>query len=175
MVTGMREIRRERERIKKESSYLSILVIAHLDRFVDGCVQVSFDDGTSEGQPAGQNREFHEVTVRPPTFDPLSLDVDWKVLPVDLMYDILNLPYRTEQLANYVAHTGEFDDPPDYIEFFRARRHGYAVLGLEVSSIATSLRKYAGLPISVQVEGDWNRDEMLREQRDRIDRERIQH
>src|SRR3546814_9621353 len=90
-LTSKREAGREKDRERRESSYLAILVVAHLDRFVDGCVQVSFDDGTSEGRPAGKDGVYCEATVPPPSFDPLNLSVDWKVLPADLMYGILNL------------------------------------------------------------------------------------
>src|SRR3546814_17923200 len=54
-LTFKREARREADRIKRESNYLVILVVAHLDRFIDGCVQVSFDNGMSEGRPAGED------------------------------------------------------------------------------------------------------------------------
>lgn len=167
-LTWRREALRENDRIKKASSYLAILVVAHLDRFVNGCVQVSIDDGTCEGRPAGQDGVYHMATVRIPTFDPLALNVDWTVLPSDLMYGILNLPYQVEQLANHIEGTREFDDPPDYTETFWARQHGFAVLGLEVSELARQLRLHGGLPIVTSVEGAWNRDDVLREQRDKI-------
>jgi len=83
-LTSKREAGREKDRERRESSYLAILVVAHLDRFVDGCVQVSFDDGTSEGRPAGKDGVYCEATVPLPSFDPLALSVDWKVLPTTI-------------------------------------------------------------------------------------------
>lgn len=174
-LTSKREITREHDRIKKESSYLAILVLAHLDRFVNGCVQVTFDDGTSEGHPAGMDGQCYEATVCVPSFDPLTLNLDCKVLPADLMYSVLNLPYRAEQLANHLAGVREFDDPPDFSDYFWARQHGYAVLGLEVSAVARRLRENAGLPVEAPIEGEWNRDELLKEQRDKIDNERAEY
>jgi hypothetical protein len=171
-LTSTREAVRETDRIKKESSYLAILVVAHLDRFVDGCVSVSFDDGTSEGRPAGTDGVYHEATVKAPTFDPLALNVHWKVLPADLMYSVLNLPYRAEQLANHIGGVWEFDDPPDYTETFWTRQQGYALLGLEVSALAQRLRQHAGLPPDTPVAGDWNRDDALREQVSKIEKAR---
>jgi len=174
-LTWKREASRESDRIKKESSYLAILVVAHLDRFVNGCVQVSLDDGTSEGRPAGQDGIYYEATITAPTFDPLGLHVDWKVLPADLMYGILNLPYRAEQLANHVAGVWEFDEAPEYAETFWARQYGYAVLGLEVSELVRRLRQHADLPVAASAKGDWNRDDLLREQRDKIAKERADY
>jgi hypothetical protein len=170
-LTWKREESRESDRIKKESSYLAILVVAHLDRFINGCLQVSFDDGTSEGRPAGENG-YHQTTVTSPRFDPLELDVEWKVLPADLMYGILNLPYRTEQLEDDIANTGEYDDPPDYAETFWTRQHGFAVLGIEVSELARKLRLHAGLPVDTPADGGKCRDDFLREQRDKFFEER---
>jgi hypothetical protein len=173
-ITNRRENLREHFRINTESSYLAILVLAHLDRFVNGCLDVAFDDGTSEGQPAGMDGQCHQTTACAPLFDPLALNVDWKVLPPKLMYDILKLPYRAEQLENYLADEGFFD-PPDYTDFFWTRRHGYAVLGLEVSAVASHLREYANLPLEAPIEGKLDRDEQLREQRDKIDNERAEY
>ena len=51
--TWKREEERERGREMKESTYLAILVVAHLDCFANACVSVAFDDGTEEGRPAG--------------------------------------------------------------------------------------------------------------------------
>lgn len=171
-LTWIREASKEKERIKKESSYLAILVVAHLDRLVNDCVRVALDDGTVEGRPAGTDGIYYVPTVELPTFSPLGLNVDWKVLPAELMYGILNIPYKIEQLANYIAGVWEFDDPPEHTEMFWARQHGFAVLGLEVSELVRRLRQHACLPMEVPLEGDWNRDGLLREQRDKITRAR---
>lgn len=166
-LTWKREESRESDRIKKESSYLAILVVAHLDRFINSCLQVSFDDGTREGRPAGENG-YHQTTVNSPKFDPLELDVEWKVLPADLMYGILNLPYRTEQLEDDIANSSDYDAPPDYAETFWTRQHGFAVLGIEVSELAQKLRLHAGLPIDTPANGGKCRDDFLREQREKF-------
>jgi hypothetical protein len=163
-----RERTREKERIKSESSYLAILVVAHLDRFVNGCVSVAFDDGTLEGQLAGKNGEYREATTKIPVFDPLGLNVDWKVLPENLMYGILNLPYQVEQLTNQINAEAEFDDSLDYTLTFRARQHEFAVLGLEVSDLVKRLRHHAGLSVEARLGNDRSREDALREIRDKI-------
>ncbi|CAE6843983.1 hypothetical protein R69658_06854 [Paraburkholderia aspalathi] len=145
VLTSSRERSRELSANAKAADYLAILVVAHLDRFVDACVDVVGDDGTAYGQPAGKGGE-HEVTVDRPRFDPLAIDVDWKSLPAELMYPILNLPYRIETLEHHISSIAEHDTPPDYAAFFWERQHGYAVMGIEVSALAARLRENAKLP-----------------------------
>lgn len=173
-LTSQREEARERERNKKETVYLAIFVVAHLDRFANICLHVAHDDGTEEGRPAASNG-CHEVTVASPTFDPLVFEVNWKALPAGLMYDILGLPHRVEQLQQHISSIGEYDDPPEYTEFFWARQHGFAVLGLEVSGIAQRLREYAELPPLPPNPNGWDRDAELRSIRDKIAGERASY
>lgn len=165
-LTWRRESNRESTRAAKEAIYLAILVIAHLERFANECLQVAFDDGTTEGRPAGG--DYHAETVENPTFNPLTFDVDWKVLPSDLMYGILNLPYQNEQLANRLGSM-RYDDPPDYTDYFWERQTCFAELGLEVSALCTKLRLHANLPIEVPKIGEWNRDDSLRDMIGRIE------
>ena len=161
-LTWKREEARERARELKEATYLAILVVAHVDRFANSCLHVAFDDGTEEGRPAG-SQGCWAPTVTPPVFDPLSFDVNWKALPADLMYDILGMPYRIEQLEQDIAEVYEHDGPPDYSEYFWERRRGWAVLGLEFSELARRLRSHAGLPALPDRPDSWNRDHQLRE------------
>lgn len=169
-LTWQREAKREMERNLKEASYLAILVVAHLDRLATACLHVAYDDGTEEGRPAGSGG-CHASTVSTPNFDPLEIDVNWKALPQKLMYDILGLAYRIEQLNREVAQEW-LDDPPEYTEFFWARRYGYAVLGLTILELAQRLREHASLPPLSQEQDGSNRDFQLREQRDKVTDER---
>lgn len=142
----------------KDALYLAILVVAHLDRFVTGCLNVALDDGTDEGRPAGDNGEYHQATVRSPEFRPLDLQVAWKALPSELMYRILDIPYRQELVNAQVNDEWLFDDPPDYSEYFFVRQHEYAKLGLATAETAGLLRRHAGLPV---FEVDQRPDAML--------------
>jgi hypothetical protein len=171
-LTWQREEARERERNKKEMSYLAILVVAHLDRFANGCLYVAQDDGTDEGRPAGDDGVSHEETVKPPTIDPLALDVNWKVLPAELMYGILNLPYRKEQLVRQIWGERHPSDYPDYTDYFWARQYAFAEFGLEVSVVARRLCEHAGLPAAPSEPGAGNLDDLLREQKDRVTKQR---
>lgn len=169
-LTWQREAKRETERNLKEASYLAILVVAHLDRLTNACLYVAYDDGTMEGRPAGSDG-CNATTVSVPNFDPLDIDVNWKALPQNLMYDILGLAYRIEKLNREVALEG-LDNPPEYTEYFWARRYGYAVLGLKISKLAQQLREHASLPPMYQEKDDSNRDFQLCEQRDKVTAER---
>lgn len=160
-----------RKKEERDSSYLAILVVSHLDRFANGCMHVAHDDGTEYGRPAGDG-EYHKATVSAPDFLPLDIKVEWKVLPKDLMYDILQIPDKREHIENRIAGIWELDDPPDYSEFFWARRRDYAELGLYVSAVAKRLRKHAGMPIEKSPPGEWSRDIAMQEMIDKIDEKR---
>jgi len=159
----------------RDTSYLAILVAAHLDRFISGCWYVALDDGTSEGRPAGRDGEYHHVTVAPPEFSPLDIQVEWKVLPKELMYEILQIPERREHIQNRLSGVWDYDDPPDYREYFWARRRDYAELGLHVSAIARRLRRHAGMPVEAISSADWDREKSLRDVIDEVDAERAAH
>ncbi len=70
-INWFKEERRESKRIKTESSYLAILVTAHLERFATGCLHVAYDDGTAYGRPAGRDSEYRMETVKPPRIRPI--------------------------------------------------------------------------------------------------------
>lgn len=174
-LTSRREERLEHNRLQREAYYLAALVAAHLDRFANGCLPVAYDDGTQEGLPAGGNGEYHRSTVSPPEFEPLELDVDWKVLPPTLMAEILQLPFRVEQLEHNLTGIWEFDDGPEYVEFFWARQERYAELGIEVSELAQRLRMFAGLPMPPGTPDEYTLNQVLQEKRDKIRAERQRH
>lgn len=162
-----------RSKRQKDTAYLAIIVVSHLERFASGCLHVALDDGTESGRPAGNNGEECAPTVRPPEFQPLDIDVEWKVLPQQLMYSILLLPDQREQIQNRLVGIQEFDDDyPDHTEYFQARRRDYSELGLQASDLARRLRKHAGMHIEDPKPGVWSRDQELRDQIVRIDDER---
>jgi len=173
-LTSTREAKRETDKAQMDARYLAILVSAHLERFAYNCLVASQDDGTIFGQPAGKDGT-HKATSPRPTFDPLSLSVEWKSLPADLMYEILNLPYRTEVLSVRIAEVWEDDFPPDYPEFFWARQHGYATLGLDACTLAKRLRKHAGLPeLPLPTDGSLTQQELLRGQLNELEEAAIE-
>ena len=148
---------------QKETTYLGVIVVSHLDRFANGCSHVAFDDGTEYGSPAGKNGEYVTTTALP-AFQPLEISVDWRLLPKDLMYPILRLPDLQEQLQSSLAGVTQYDnDPPEHTEFFWVRQRGYADLGLQASDLARKLRVHAGIPVEESRPGEWNRDQNLKD------------
>ena len=172
-LTYLKERRAERLKDRKDGSYLAIIVVSHLDRFTNGCWCVAFDDGASEeGRPAGKDGT-HQITVKPPAFRPLEIEVEWRALPQELMYDILKIPDKQDHIENFLANPG-FEDPHNHDEFFWARRRDYAQLGLHVSQVAKRLRKHANIPIVEGPPGEWNREVSLQEIIDKVDDERAE-
>ena len=173
-IVNQREEDREKARLKAETSYAAILIIAHLDRLITQCVELAFDDGTTEGRPAGSDYATYEFTVQSPDFDPLKLDVDWKSLPPDLLYPILNLPYQIEVLDYNVSDVWQNDDPPEHAETFWTRQIGYASLGLEISNVAKRLRRHAALPAVESTDATLDRETRLLAKRTELEDERAE-
>src|SRR4030088_1896262 len=101
-LTYLKDKRAERIKDDRDGSYLAIIVVSHLDRFANACMGVAHDDGMEYGAPAGKDGTY-QATVTAPEFKPLDIDVEWKVLPKDLMYDILQIPDKREHIQNHVA------------------------------------------------------------------------
>ncbi|KQV85464.1 hypothetical protein ASC87_07170 [Rhizobacter sp. Root1221] len=133
---------------EKDAAYLAILVGGHLERFVDGCWAVSFDDGTAEGRPAGE-QGFHQITVQAPTFEPMTFDVDWKSLPSKLMFEILHLPYKADGLAVEIDRHFEYGDWPEYYDEFAVRQYKYLSLAIYAADLVRRLRRAADLPLEI--------------------------
>jgi hypothetical protein len=173
-LTSKHETMKEGRRVQAETTYLATLVGAHLERFINECVSVAFDNGTIEGQPAGDGHTFFSTTTVLPAFDPLSLNVDWKVLPSDLMFEVLSVPSRVQTLSQRLSDPG-LDDPPDHAYFFWERQSSFAKLGLDVSAVARSLRSHAGLKAHAEAPDGAVRDGMLRRQAQKIHEEKSKH
>ncbi|WP_428556590.1 hypothetical protein [Pseudomonas edaphica] len=153
----------KRNTVNQNTTYLGIIVVSHLEQFATQCFDVCIDDGTLRGQPAGEDGQS-QTTTATPVFAPLELDVDWRLLPKDLMYSILRIPDLQDQLHGKLRGIQEYDyDPPDHPEFFWVRRRGYAVLGLQASDIVRKLRSHADLPADEPSPGEWSRDQSMRD------------
>lgn len=148
---------------KKDAEYLAILVVSHLDRFTTGCLDVAHDNGEIEGRPAGNGGQYWATTTKPPVLQPLDINVDWKSLPRDLMYSVLRIPDMQEKLQHRLADRYDYDDFPDFGDYFLARQSGYAQLGLEVETVAANLRKHTGMTDVPQEPDDWDKKKAFRE------------
>lgn len=171
LLTVAREWWFQSRKSRKDAEYLSVLVSCELERYVAGCAEVVGDDGLSEGRP--DENGFCTIQVEAPKFEPLALGVEWKSLPADLMYEILDFPYKAEVASRSVSGAFEYAaTPPDFEEGFEERQLQYATLGIAASQLVTKLRNYAGFP--ARSIGEWNPVRYMEEQKAAIELQRAE-
>jgi len=169
VLTVAREWWFQSRKTRKDAEYLSIQVSCELERYVAMCAEVVGDDGLCDGLPDEDG--CHSIQVQAPEFDPMSLNVEWKSLPANLMYEILDFPYKTEVANQAIAAAFEYEaGPPDYWEGFEERQLQYATLGLAASELATKLRSHVDLP--ARSVGDWNPVRYMKEKKSAIESKR---
>lgn len=126
---------------KKDATFLSIKVSCELLKFAGSCANVAGDHGEEDGNGCCIPR------TSTPDFKPEALDVEWKALPDDMMFEVLDLPFKIEQADETISAVYEHvAGPPDYSEWYEERQLQYATLGLFALNVASQLRSYAGLP-----------------------------
>ncbi|MEK1976197.1 hypothetical protein WOB87_24455 [Vibrio parahaemolyticus] len=141
LLTILKESVAAKKSKEAETYYLAIIVTSSIEQFIVGCREVVTDDGTED-----QNgyTYYHSQT---PSFTPLELEVDWKILPQDLLYDLLNLPQLVHEANSYISAVSDYAaTPPDFAEFYEARTTKYAALGLLAIQMSEKLRELGGLP-----------------------------
>ncbi|USF86401.1 hypothetical protein [Candidatus Endoriftia persephonae] len=141
---------------KKELEYLAIRISCILDTFVNGCADVIADDGLCYGQPDKDG--YRSIQTKTPDFDPLSVEVEWKSLKAEIMYEVLNFPNQIQSANHKISGAFEYAaSPPDYEEGFEERQLQYATLGLKAYKLATKLRTIGNLPAQATPGKDeWN-------------------
>lgn len=165
-LTGIKEWWFQSRKNQKDAGYLAIQLSCELERFAARCADVVGDDGLYHGQPDKDG--CHSIQVEEPKFDPLSFNVEWKSLPIDLMDEILDLPYRAEIAEHAISNVFEYEaSAPDYYEGFEERQFQYAALGIAASRLAMKLRKHANLPS--RVVGCWNPVSYMEERKSAIE------
>ncbi|HEY8084510.1 MAG TPA: hypothetical protein VIE69_02775 [Methylophilaceae bacterium] len=155
----------QRTKNRKDAEYLSIRVSCTLEEYVARCAEVVADDGLYHGQPDENGYSYTQVL--PPRFEPESLTVEWKSLPANLMYEILDFPYKAEVASQYVASAFENAIPPDFDEGFEERQFQFASLGITASKLAAKLRDYVELPSRNSI--DWNPISFMEERKSAIE------
>jgi hypothetical protein len=129
---------------KERAKYLAIRVTFLLEKYIDECIEVARDDGREAGPDEQGCIQFY-TSYPSVTFE--SIDVDWKSLPIDLMYNILSLPsdikYAEERISA-VAEVGS--GPPTYEEETEERRLQHVKLGVIADDISNELRLKYKLP-----------------------------
>lgn len=160
----------EDRRISQEQHILAAQLAPELDRYAAICLDVSHDDGTEEGWPAGHDRLYHQVTVPAPLFDPQPKQAELKVLPPELMHDILAFPSEAAEL-NRTLEGAAFFDPPDFRAFFQTRQLGYVELGLKAVALARRLRDLVGVKPPAPIAGMLPIEGLLQERQEQLERE----
>lgn len=131
----------QHQKNQKDVKYLSALVSCELEQYVLRCADRVGDDGYLDEEGRTISR------VKNPKFEPLALAVEWKSLPPELMYEILDFPYKADSANRSVEEAFEHACPPDYEEGFEELRFQYAILGIAASQIVSKLRVNAGFPV----------------------------
>lgn len=169
-LTVLREIWLQRRKDAKDREYLAVQVSGQLERYVAGCVEVVRDYGLYQGQRNAQDQ--CEVQAEEPKFEPELLKVEWKSLPVDLMYEILDFPVRAEEAKRHSDSAYEHAFPPDYEDWFVERQYQYAKLGLAASSLAAKLRDNVDLPPRPAPNKYWNPLEFMANRVSEVEQQR---
>ncbi len=162
-----------RSKRKADEVYLSIMVGAYLSQYILKCFAIANDDGRSNDPWHDDSDDERSAQVKEPEFKPLEMQVEWKVLSAQLLFDIMDIPHEQKRIEGSIY--GEFvmnDDRPHHTDAFWKRREMWAYHGLRVSEIADRLRKLTGLNPSGSVEGDWTVDDGLREAIEKVKEER---
>lgn len=167
VMTFARDLWFQRQRDLKERQYLAIQVSSLLERYVSGCVEVVADNGLYHGQP--DENGIYQAQAEEPKFEPELLQVDWKSLPPNLMYEILDFPLLIADVQSFLADVGDMSAPPDYEEWFEERQYQYAYLGLQAASLSERLRNRIGLPSRPRPVTEWDPLQFMAKRRDEID------
>ncbi|CRD48004.1 hypothetical protein [Stenotrophomonas indicatrix] len=139
-ITVLREYFAGRGKSKTDGAYLAAIVGGALDTLISGCSDVVGDNGQVDTDGYSHPRAAH------PQFDPQKLDVEWRTIPPDLLFDIQDLPYQLLFAEGAISDASEYAaTPPDYEEYFEERQFQFARLGLHCISIADRLRAHAKL------------------------------
>ena len=131
-VPWLKEIFSER----KHAHYLAIRVVLVLDKFVEGCVDVAYDDGLDD-----KDRDLR-YRVKEPNYPSFPEDIDWRSVKHDLMYRALSIPRDLEIAKGYISASDDINN----WEGIEERQYQYISLGLAAAKLARDLRKTYGIP-----------------------------
>jgi hypothetical protein len=152
VLTSLKELVFNCHKRKKDAEYLGVRVSSLLDRFVWGCVDVIYDDGTDRGQLS--DNEYAYPQVETPSFQPELLQVEWKSIPAQVMAEVLNFPNLISRADRRIGDAFENANPPDFDDGYAQRQYDYALLGIEAARIANILRSLVKITILVEDQAD---------------------
>lgn len=145
MITVSQARNSQKEQTEKDALYLAIAVICILDEFIIDCADAVLDDGLS----CGSRTKDGYLTPQYPSPGPViyPVDVNWKSIEAELMYELLTLPVDIaladrgiDFMWNHVA------SPPDFDEGFEERAYEYAHFALRAQKYTKKLREDFKLP-----------------------------
>jgi hypothetical protein len=140
-----REIYAEYRAKKKDAEYLAIRVVCIFESFIEGCSSVVNDDGLCHGLPDSDGYSVPQVPLPHLEFD--IKDANWKSLPSNLMFDVLNFPSMISDANNFIDSVFEHVAiPPDLSEGFEERQFQYSKLGLKAVDLSIRIRDTYNLP-----------------------------
>lgn len=166
-LTTIKDWRKHKATLQNDRYYLSILVASKLDDFFCSSCAIVSDKGRYIQKDDGHDA-YLESQSEIPIFELRSIDVEWRCLPQQLMFELLTFASQIERANNMIEGAYEYQaSPPDFEEFFQERRFQYATLGLKAADLAAELRKLSKLPKNKYGAEFWDPvAEMLKEKND---------
>lgn len=163
-LTLIKDLMLQGKKDRRDLVLLAIQVAAQLEQFAADCTLVAEDDGEED-----QHGEM-QPSVEKPKFDVKAHDVEWKVVPPDLLLKILDLPYQAGLADGAISAAADFSFPPDNWEYFEERQYQYAGLGLTAARLAAELRGAA--KIQGRPKGTWDPVAAMKEKQAEIETRR---
>jgi hypothetical protein len=136
----------------KDSHYLAVRLIPILEQFLDGCFDVSADDGVPIGVSPSQVHEYSPQILAPELN--LPDDVDWKSIDKCLTEEIMKLPVELFSINKSLSIDVEFAEP-DYSEFMYSRQLRFAKFSLKIDLLISKLKKTLKQK-PTEYSGNWN-------------------
>ncbi|WP_455947833.1 hypothetical protein [Lelliottia jeotgali] len=161
-LTNWRERDVSRKKAIKDAVFLAAIIGGELDNMIARCGNVVDDDGQRDVE--GDLCPMTELL----SFEPSRFEVEWRSIPENLAFDLLDLPYQIEFANSSISNTADYDHEPDYVEVFQERHFQYARLGLHCLDIATRLRDFAKMKPRTK-SYEWDPGKKFREELERIE------
>lgn len=145
--TLKREKEASEDKLQRDRYFIATQLVFLLENYGEKCVLVAEDFGTEDGD--GYTAEQHRM----PVIDFSGISGDWRSLPLSLMYRLRELEIIQTGVMNMLSDLYDYDDQPQFDEYFHSRRFHATRLGLKAFILAAKLRKKSGLP--AMAGGQW--------------------
>jgi hypothetical protein len=150
----------------RSARYAAMRIVCTLGEFSGKCIDVAFDDGTSNGRPAGRTSAGEALYV--PQVDlPKKIqfpdDIDWKSMDAKLMYGALKISNDALSAVRYIAFVEENFSGGDQWDIIEERRAKYAALGLQALRLTKSLCMKYKIPMGDKddIDANWDPEQRL--------------